>query len=38
MHVRHTLSVLAAVRGVDLDELAARTDENASRAFGLATR
>jgi TatD DNase family protein len=38
MHVRHTLSVLAEIRGVDLEALSARTDENAARAFGLAPR
>jgi len=36
MHVRHTLAVLAESRGTDVDELEARLDENAARAFGLA--
>jgi len=35
MHVRHTLSTLADVRGVGIDALEARIDENAARAFGL---
>jgi len=35
MHVRHTLSTLADVRGVGVDALEARLDENAARAFGL---
>jgi TatD DNase family protein len=34
-HVVHTLEALAGARGVDADELAARVDENAKRAFGL---
>jgi len=36
MHVRHTLAVLAESRGTDVDELEARLDDNARRAFGLA--
>jgi TatD DNase family protein len=36
MHVRHTLAVLADVRGVDVDALEAQLDENARTAFGLA--
>jgi TatD DNase family protein len=35
MHVRHTLSALADVRGVGVEELEACIDENAARAFGL---
>ena len=35
MHVRHTLSTLADVRGVGVDALEACIDENAARAFGL---
>jgi TatD DNase family protein len=35
MHVRHTLSTLADVRGVGVDALERRIDENAARAFGL---
>jgi TatD DNase family protein len=35
-HVVHTLAVLAGVRAVDAAVLAARIDENARRAFGLA--
>lgn len=35
MHVRHTLSALADVRGVDVDALGARIDANAVTAFGL---
>jgi len=35
MHVRHTLSTLADVRGVGVHALEARLDENAARAFGL---
>jgi TatD DNase family protein len=35
MHVRHTLATLASVRGVSVDELEARIDENAVSAFGL---
>jgi len=35
MHVRHTLSTLADVRGVGVEELEACIDENAARAFGL---
>jgi TatD DNase family protein len=34
-NVVHTVAVLADVRGVDAAELAAQTDRNASRAFGL---
>jgi TatD DNase family protein len=34
-NVVHTLAVLAAARGEDADELAARIDANATRAFGL---
>ena len=34
-HVLHTVSVLAAERGEDADELAARIDANASAAFSL---
>jgi TatD DNase family protein len=33
--VMHTLETLAHVRGVDVDELEAQIDENASRLFGL---
>jgi TatD DNase family protein len=35
MHVRHTLATLADVRGLGVDALEARIDENAVRAFGL---
>ena len=35
MHLRHTLATLASVRGVSVDELEARIDENAVSAFGL---
>ena len=35
MHVRHTLSTLADVRGAGVDALEACIDENAVRAFGL---
>jgi TatD DNase family protein len=35
MHLRHTVATLADVRGVGFDDLAARLDENATRAFGL---
>ena len=35
MHVRHTLSTLADVRGVGVETLEACLDENAARAFGL---
>jgi hypothetical protein len=31
----HTVASLAETRGDDVDELVARIDENASRAFGL---
>jgi TatD DNase family protein len=34
-NVVHTVASLAETRGEDVDELAARIDENASRAFGL---
>jgi TatD DNase family protein len=34
-NVVHTIASLAETRGEDVDELAARIDENASRAFGL---
>ena len=34
-HVVHTLAALAAARGEDADELAARIDANATAAFGL---
>jgi TatD DNase family protein len=34
-HVVHTVQALARTRGEDPDELAARVDENAERAFGL---
>jgi TatD DNase family protein len=35
-HVVHTVAALAAARGEDADELAARIDANADAAFGLA--
>ena len=35
-HVVHTVATLAAARGEDADELAARIDANATAAFGLA--
>jgi TatD DNase family protein len=35
MHVRHTISTLAEIRGAEVDELEARLDENAARAFAL---
>lgn len=35
MHVRHILAALADVRGVHVDELEERLDENATAAFGL---
>jgi TatD DNase family protein len=35
MHVRHTLAAIAEARGVHLEELEARLDENAATAFGL---
>jgi TatD DNase family protein len=35
MHVRHTIAAMAEARGVHVEELEARLDENAATAFGL---
>ncbi len=35
MHVRHTHAAIAEARGVRLEEVEARLDENAATAFGL---
>ena len=35
MHVRHTVAAIAGARGVHVEELEARLDENAATAFGL---